>query len=60
MPLGTRKVFISPSFSQMKRVVQKQHHARFYSIASYVFSLTIVNLPIAVLDCLLFGSIVYW
>ena len=45
---------------QMKRVVMKQNNARFYCISAYVLSLSIVALPLAVVDTVLYGTIVYW
>ena len=44
----------------MKKVVLKQHFARFYSIFAYVIALTIVAIPLAVFDTIVFGSIIYW
>ena len=44
----------------MKRVVNKHRLGRFYSITAYVLSVTLVSIPLAALDSIIFSSIVYW
>ena len=45
---------------QMKRIVNKHMQARFHSILAYNLSVTVVSLPLAALDTIIFGTLVYW
>jgi ABC-type multidrug transport system permease subunit len=49
-----------PIAVQVRRVVLKQVAARMYGIPSFVLSTAIVYLPLAIADCTIFGSLVYW
>ncbi len=44
----------------MKRIVNKHMQARFHSIVAYILSVTVVSLPLAALDTIIFGTLVYW
>jgi hypothetical protein len=49
-----------PLASEFKLVVYKQVDAGFYSTFSYLFSVVLMHFPIAIIECGLLGSILYW
>jgi len=49
-----------PFAAEMRNVVYKQADARFYTPAAQVASVMLTHLPIATLETILFGSIMYW
>lgn len=49
-----------PIASLAKKVVIKQYAARMYSIPVFVLCTVITQLPLAIVDTVVFGSIVYW
>jgi hypothetical protein len=49
-----------PLASEFKLVVYKQVDAGFYSTASYVFSVILMHMPLAIAECFIFGTLLYW
>jgi ABC-type multidrug transport system fused ATPase/permease subunit len=49
-----------PWAAEFKLVVYKQVDAGFYSTFSYLFSVVLMHFPIAIIECGLLGSILYW
>ena len=41
-------------------MVFKQNAARFYRIIAFVVSDAAVRVPLAILDSILFGTLIYW
>jgi ABC-type multidrug transport system permease subunit len=49
-----------PLASEFKLVVYKQVDAGFYSTFSYVSSVILMHMPLAILECFIFGTFLYW
>jgi hypothetical protein len=49
-----------PIAYQLAEVVYKQNKARFYKVSAYVIADAAVRLPLAVVDSVVFGTIIYW
>ena len=49
-----------PIASEAKLVVYKQTEARFYSTAAYIGGVLLTHLPVATIECAIFGSITYF
>ncbi|POM58152.1 ATP-binding cassette (ABC) Superfamily [Phytophthora palmivora] len=49
-----------PTFMASRDVFYKQRGANFYRTASYVWANSVSQIPLAVLESLTYGSIVYW
>ncbi|GLE04906.1 hypothetical protein PINS_up013887 [Pythium insidiosum] len=49
-----------PAYLEAREVFYKQRGANFYSTPAYVIATTLSQLPLAVVESVIFGSIVYW
>ncbi|GMF28078.1 unnamed protein product [Phytophthora fragariaefolia] len=49
-----------PTFMASREVFYKQRGANFYRTASYVWANSVSQIPLAVMESLIYGSIVYW
>ncbi|RLN95393.1 hypothetical protein BBJ28_00012190 [Nothophytophthora sp. Chile5] len=49
-----------PTFMAARDIFYKQRGANFYRTASYVLSCSVAQLPLAVGESLIFGTLVYW
>lgn len=49
-----------PTFLAAREVFYKQRGANFFRTASYVLSCSVSQLPLVVMESVIFGSIVYW
>jgi hypothetical protein len=45
---------------QLADVAYKQNKARFYRISAFITADAIVRIPLAMLDSVLFGTLIYW
>ena len=45
---------------QYANVVLKQNAARFYKISAFVVSDAVVRIPLAIVDAVVFGTLIYW
>ncbi|KAK7788384.1 hypothetical protein R5R35_006557 [Gryllus longicercus] len=48
------------TFPMEMNILKKEHFNRWYSLKSYYISITIVDLPVAILGCILFSFLVYF
>ena len=49
-----------PVASEARNVVSKQIDAGFFPSLSYSLSVAIMHIPLTILECLIFGSLMYW
>ncbi|KAK1941913.1 ABC transporter G family member 29 [Phytophthora citrophthora] len=49
-----------PIFMDLREVLNKQRGANFFRTSSFVLATSVSQIPLALLEALLFGSIIYW
>lgn len=49
-----------PQFFTSRLIFYKQRGANFYRTASYVFAFSVCQLPLAIAETVVFGSLIYW
>ncbi|TMW58488.1 hypothetical protein Poli38472_010047 [Pythium oligandrum] len=58
--LGLGQTAMLTTFFQARTVFYKQRAANFYRTSSYVLAASVSQLPLALAESLIFGSLVYW
>lgn len=58
--LSTSKCHILFAVPTQMSILLKEHFNRWYSLKAFYIALTVIDIPISILSCVLFSSIVYF